>query len=93
MNLRVNEEFLQSCEGKELRIKVIYYDDEGEEFDILLNGKSHTVKMSGEDLWKIEKIEVDNGILKRNDKDAHIRIKAGSEDIYLHMVKVEKVIW
>ena len=92
MNLQVNEEFLQSSEGKKLRIKVIYYDAEGEEFDVLINDKSHIVKNSGEDLWKIKEIEVDNGILKANDKDAHIKIKAGSEDIYLHMVKVEKAI-
>ena len=92
MKLQVNEEFLQSSEGKKLIIKVIYYDAEGEEFDVLVNGKSHSVKMSGEDLWKIEEIEVDDGILKANDKNAHIEIKAGSEDIYLHMVKIEKLI-
>jgi len=92
MNVKINEEFLQSSEGKELRIKVIYYDGEGEEFDILINGNSYPVEIRGEDLWKIKEIEIDDGILEENDKDAHIKIKAGSGDIYLHMVKIVKVI-
>ena len=92
MKFRINTTFLESCKNQNIVVKVIYYDAKGKDFDVFLNNTPHHVQCNGQNQWKTKIIEIKNGILTADEKQSHISIKNGSEDIYLHMVEVTRLM-
>jgi len=90
MNFRLNPIFVKSCKDKSLAVKLIYYDAKGKDFNIVINNISHLVTCKGQNKWETKVIDIKEGILKSNDKKAHISIQNGSENLYLHMVEVTR---
>jgi hypothetical protein len=90
MKLRLNPVFLESCKDSRILVRMTYYDGKGKDFNVLINGIPHPVKCEGLNQWNTKVIEIKDGILKPDDKLAHITIQNNSENIYLHMVEVTR---
>jgi len=90
MKFRINPEFIASCQNKNIWVKVTYFDAKGKDFDIIVNNTPHQVTCKGQNKWETKVIEIKDGILKANDKNAQITIQNGSENLYLHMVEVTR---
>lgn len=88
MKLRVDQAFLQSCKDETLTVLLTYYDAKGKSMDVVMNGTSNPVNCEGEDQWKTKSFEIDN--LKADEEQAHIIIKSGDEDCFLHMVEIRR---
>ncbi len=90
MKFRLNPVFLESCKNKSIRVSVTYYDAKGKDFNIIINNTSHLVKCEGQNKWNTKVIEIKNGILKPDNKNANITIQNNAENIYLHKVEVNR---
>ncbi len=90
MNLRLNKEFLESCKNKSVSVSVIFYDGKGKDFKIVINNIPYAIVCKGQNKWVTKVIEINNGMLKSNDKNAQISIQNGAENLYLHMVEVTR---
>jgi len=90
MNMQLNPLFLESCKNKSISVLVTYYDAKGKDFNIIINNIPHSVACKGQNKWETKVIEIKDGMLKANDKNAHISIQNGSENLYLHMVEVTR---
>lgn len=90
MNLQLNQLFIESCKNKNISVSVTYYDAKGKDFNIIINNIPHLVACKGQNKWKTKVIDIKDGMLKANDKKAHISIQNGSENLYLHMVEVTR---
>jgi len=90
MNFRLNPVFLKSCKNKSLTVHVIYYDAKGEDFTVVINNKPHLVRCKGQNKWENKVIEIQDGVVNADDKQSHISIQNGSENLYLHMVEVTR---
>jgi hypothetical protein len=92
MKLRLNPEFLNSCKNSKISVRVTYYDAKGTDFSIVLNNVPHLVTCEGQNKWNTRVIEIKDGIIKPDDKQSHISIQNGSEEICLHMVEVARSV-
>jgi hypothetical protein len=90
MKFRINTMFLESCKNKNISVSVTYYDEKGKDFKVVINNLSHLVKGEGQNKWNTNVIEINDGMLKADDKLSHITIQNGSENLYLHMVEVTR---
>lgn len=90
MKLRLNPEFLDSCKNSKISVGVTYYDAKGKDFSIPVNHVPHLVTCGGQNKWNTKVIEIKDGIIKPDDKQSHISIQNGSEEICLHMVEVTR---
>jgi hypothetical protein len=90
MNFRLNPVFVKNCKNKSVSIKVTYYDAKGKDFKILVNNTPHFVVCKGQNQWETKVIEIKDGLIKANDKKAHISIQNGAENLYLHMIEVTR---
>jgi hypothetical protein len=90
MNLKLNQKFLESCKGKSIKLSVTYYDAKGKDFKVIINKVPYFVACKGQNKWETKVIEIKDGMLKANTKNAHITIQNGSENLYLHMVEVAR---
>lgn len=90
MNFRINQLFLESAKSKSISVSITYYDIKGKDFNVTINNTNHLVKCEGQDKWITKVIQIKDGMLKANDKNAHITIQNGAENIYLHMVEVTR---
>ena len=90
MNLKLNPIFVESCKGKSIKISVTYYDAKGKDFRVIINKIPYLVACKGQNKWETKVIEIKDGMLNMNDKNAHISIQNGAENIYLHMVEVTR---
>lgn len=90
MNFQINPAFIESCKNKSISLRVTYYDAKGKDFNIFINNIPHAVACKGQNKWNTKVIEINDGIIKPDDKQAHISIQNGTENLYLHMVEVTR---
>ncbi len=90
MRLRLDPVFLESCKEKGVVVSLTYYDAKGKDFDVILNDVPHRVECKGQNKWETKVIEIKDGVLKSADGAAHIILRNGAEDLYLHMVEVTR---
>jgi hypothetical protein len=90
MRLRLDPAFLESCKNNGLVVRLTYYDAKGEDFEVILNGVPHQVKCQGQNRWETKIIAIKDGVLKAADGRAHITLRNGAGDLYLHMVEVTR---
>ncbi len=89
MRFRINPTFLDSCKNKTLLVRVTYLDQKAKDFEVIINGVSHSIKGEGRNQWITKQIEINDGKLSVNN-DAHVTIQNGLADLYLHMVEVTR---
>ncbi len=90
MRLRLDPAFLKSCENNGLVVRLTYYDAKGKDFDVILNDVPHRVECQGRNQWETKVIAIKDGVLKSTDGLAHITLRNGAADLYLHMVEVTR---
>jgi hypothetical protein len=92
MKLCLNTAFLESCKNKSVSVGVTYFDAKGKDFNIIINNISYPVTCKGQNKWETKVIEIKDGLLKADEKQTHISIKNGTENLYLHMVEVTRTL-
>jgi hypothetical protein len=90
MNLQLNPLFVESSKNNAIQVKVTFFDAKGKDFKIVINNTQYAVVCKGQNKWETKVIEIKDGMLKANHKNAHISIQNGSEDLNLHMVEVTR---